>query len=380
MNKPAKLILGVIAFALSSFFIINPSSAAQWEARDSVYVPSNQIIDGSLYASGRDINIDGVINGDLIVAAQNVTVTGEVAGDIIAIAQSAQIKGKIGGSLRIMANNLAIESDVARNVTAMANNILVGQETKIGWDAFLRGGQVDVKGDITGRLQANGGSLSLSGSVGKSSNLRVDSHERPGSINIASQARIGGDLVYCCQQDITIADQASITGNVREEPLPVSKEAWPTQLLSWLISLSGMIMVGLAIIALDQKKRLTKERLPRAALGRHFLTGLLILITMPITAILLGISIIGLPLAIASLGVWLALIVASQAIAGIIIGRFAINYINRKSGDKPWLCLIVGLVIIKLLLLIPYASVAIGTIAIALGIGNLVAAIRKYNY
>lgn len=379
MNQLAKFGLSAAILALTLFLLPSNSHAAEWESKGSVYIPHNQIIDGSFYASGQNIAIDGVINGDLIVAAQNISVSGEVAGDIIAIGQTIDIQGKVGGNLRILANSLNVKGEIARNVSAMANSLILDRESQVAWDVFAAASQIEIRGDIKGRLHARGNSVILSGTVGKNANIRVDGEDGQGTINVASQAKIAGDLTYCCQQNINIADQADIDGEIREETLPIKEGTWLSALGAWLISFLGILAIGLVMIWIDRKKRLANERLSKEVLGKFLLKGAIAIIITPAVAILLLFTVIGLPLAATLACLWILLILAGQAAGAIILGRLIAPFINKHWSSRAILCLVLGLIILKLLSLIPYAGLPIAFLVIAIGAGSLIAIIKKYN-
>jgi len=375
-----KILKPLILLIIAIFFVTaHPSQAAQWEANKSVYIPPNQVIDGSLYASGQNVSIEGTINGDLIVAAQTLSVSGEVVGDIIALTQTADINGQVGGNVRLATNSLNLGAQVARNITVFGNSLIMDQKSKVGWDALLMGNQIDLRGNIAGRLQAKGENIILSGQIDKDTNIRAAGKQSE-NINITAQAQLNGDLTYCCQKNINIANQAKINGKIQEESLPLTPHSWLITLKQWLISFLGIVLVGLAIIFIDRKRRLGSERLSQKTLGSSLLTGIIITIVVPIVAILLALSIIGAPLAIAAIFLWLSLLIIGQAIGAIIIGRLLLSLTNKHWGNKTIICLLGGLLVVKLLALIPYAQVLIIFLVISLGIGHLITMIKKYNY
>jgi cytoskeletal protein CcmA (bactofilin family) len=367
-----------IKFLILAFLLLLPFSAlraADGRTGGNIYVPKNDIISGNFYAAGENISIDGSIGGDLIVAGKTINVNGSVDGDIIAIGQNITINGAVGGNIRIVGNSLNINSAVARNVNALGGNVIMGPASRVGWDVYAMGSVVEMRGIIDGRLSGYAGQALITGKIGKSVDLSLAGNTNS-LLTLTPTAIINGDLTYTAKNTANISSQAGVAGKT-EHRLPVVRENnW---LMTWLwaklFSIFSALVVGLVLIF--GLKNITGGILDKIeeAPAKNILPGLALMLVLPPVAIILAATLIGIPLALITIVIWLILSYLAQIISAIWLGRLLVTKISKQNWSLVW-SLALGVIILWFISAIPFIGWLICLTATWLGLG----AIWSYAY
>ena len=205
-----RILLGLALFLLPFTAV----KAASTKAGDNIYVSKDEIVNGNLYAAGQSITIDGNISGDLIAAAQTINVNGRIEGDIIAASQSITINGEVGGNVRVAGNSLSINGTVARNVNAFGADVIFGANSRIGWDAYVAGANLESRGTIDGSLSGWAGKALITGNIGKDLNLKLANSNAV--LTIEPGAVINGNVTYTAKNPAQISNKAEIHGQVNQ--------------------------------------------------------------------------------------------------------------------------------------------------------------------
>ncbi len=356
------------------------------KAADSVYIGADETVDGNLYAAGNNITIDGTITGDVICAAQTVNINGSVAGDVICAAQSLNLQGKIGGSARVAGNTVNLNGPVARGVQAFGANVTLGKNAAVGWGMLIACGTAEIRGKIGGDLYGAAGNAIIDGDIAKNVRLRLENNikgEKRGfgfeadtsSLTVTDNAKVGGDLVYTAPNAAAIASSSSIAGVVTHN-LPKVKKArggfGAGYFLGRLFSIFAALVVGLVLISLwsGQIRTLTDRMLKRPAPAVGW--GIVVMFITPILALILLITLIGIPLAFILMALWLIALYASKILVGILAGRWLLNKtIKNKSKDSLIWAMIAGIVITWIIYSIPIIGWLLALAAMWWGLGGL---------
>ena len=357
---------------LLTVFAAVPVLAAELRQGDTVTVASGEVIDDDLYIAGGTIIIDGTINGDLIAGGGIITVNGTVNGSIMAAGGTVNINGEVTHAVRVIGGTLNISGTIGRDLLVASGEFSMASTAEIGGDLLLGAGTARIDGLIKGDI--NSGVEHLS---------------------IASTASIQGEITYISENEANIQSGAQIIGTIThklpniKERLAVGTNRLPNvgERLAPAIGLGlgarviGFLMtlvVGIVIILIAPKrmKAITESirTRPWASLG----WGAIILIFTPIAALIVCITIIGIPLGLITLVLYGIAIHLTQLFAGLYIGQLIIGS-SRKVGSRGALvgALVLGLAIFSLLKLIPYLGGIIGLAAVLFGLGAILVSERK---
>ena len=209
----ARHMFASVLLALSTFHLAGPAAAQasagrevkgeqlekQFTAGDKVQINANVADD--IFAVGREITIEGSRAHAVFTAGGKIVVKDSTLRDMFAAGHDIEIHG-------------TIEDDILIAVCPIcpwgSGRLLLGPQARIGDDARLVAGTLEIQGAIDGDLKAVARRIVISGSVGGKTDLRAN------EIVIASGARLGGELVARSPKRPEIAASASIAGPVRE--------------------------------------------------------------------------------------------------------------------------------------------------------------------
>jgi hypothetical protein len=114
---------------------------------------------------------------------------------------------------------------------------------------------------------------------------------------------------------------------------------------------------------------------PGASIG----WGALLLFVTPIAAIIICITIIGLPVGLITLALWIILIYLAQIPVSLLLGKLILQRFIMIGESRGVMigCLALGLLILKLLAIIPYIGFLIGLVVTLFGMGTMIVSIRN---
>jgi cytoskeletal protein CcmA (bactofilin family) len=347
-------LLVILLITFTSVFVL----AFNVRSGDIVTVTSGEVIDGDLYIAGKTIIIDSTINGDLIAVGRTIMVNGTVNGNIIAAGETVNINSEVTHAVRVMGRTLNISGIIGRDLLVAGEEFSMASTAEIGGDLLLGAGTARIDGLIKGDINSGVNSLT-----------------------IASTASIQGKLNYISKNEANIQPGAQIKGIINHKipDLPDVKKGLEACRLWWIvIGFLMTLVLGIVIILLAPRRvKAVTESIrtrPWASLG----WGVVILVATPIVALIVCITIIGLPLGLITLAFYTIAIYVTQIFVGLLIGQLIIGTF-RKIETRAALvgALVLGLAILRLLRLIPFAGFFFGLVTVLFGLGAILVSKRK---
>lgn len=358
------------------------ASAFSVKRGDSIYVPKDETVEGNLYAAGSNLTIEGKVTGDVICAGQSITISGQIDGDVICAGQSINISGNIDGNMRLVGNTINFSGQTARNAMVLGAAIVTSASSSIGWDLLILGNIFELRGDVGRDLYGSAAKISLAGQIGKNINLNFGSrNNNASSLVITGTAKINGDVKYTSSKDAVIENNAIIKGKVIHNlPTIAAKKSNFINLFWWwgnLVALFSALVIGLVIISFWRELviKTTDSMLSKA--GASLGWGVLALLLTPLIAIILLITIIGIPLSLILAALWLIALYISKILVGILVGRSLLNRLMPKQKDSLILGMIIGMVIIYLVFSLPFIGQIMSLLAALWGLGGIMLAFKK---
>jgi hypothetical protein len=373
----------VLTLFLSLFvvlFLIAVPVFAQ-TSNKNVVLRSSETVDRDYFGGGETVTISGTVNGDAYVAGGTVLVDGTINGDLLAAGGTVTISGTVTGDIRIAGGNISLSgANIGGNVTAGGGQITVDSSTVIRGSIVAGGGNLQILAPIGRGATIGGGTVILGNTIGG------DVIAGTGQLTLSNSAVIDGDLTYWSENKAAIADEATISGTVKQEMPPkrdgeeAAKGAAAAfagfALFLKFADFAATFLVGLVLILLFPYFMKRSSEALRNKLGIAFVVGLVAVMVMPVLGIILLITILGIPLALLVFAVfaielWLAKIFAMYAIGDAVLER-------TKTKTHGVLALIIGLVIYEVLTLVPVLGWLLQTVAIVSGFGVLLIMKREY--
>jgi cytoskeletal protein CcmA (bactofilin family) len=364
---PIAFVMGALIIALAA-----PSSAIAAEVRHgnpSYTLPAGEEVKNDLIVAGERVRIDGDVDGDLIVFSSSVTVNGHVKGDILGFGQEIEVNGPVDGNVRVWCQSLALNSTVEKNVMSWTERTELGEKATVGGTMTLGSQSSELDGRITGDLLALTSDLEINGKLGHDASIRS------GRLTIGSATEILGRTKYSGRRQPEIAEGAKLASPIDvtlRKPGPDYSQLayyWH-QVLFWGASfLFGLLLLFLfpAFFA----RAVSTANKAGVSIG----LGILLLFATPIVAFIACITIVGLGVGIATLLTYVIAVYAAQIFVASWLGE---KMLGIGSGIGPAIGrLAIGLAVLRVLRMVPYAGPIIGLLIMVWGLGALALAIHR---
>jgi cytoskeletal protein CcmA (bactofilin family) len=361
-------LLGAAAAALA----LALPAVALASAANNVTLAKGETHQGTYYAAGQTVSVDGDVNGDVVCGAQTVTVNGAVNGDVICAAQNVTVNGPVTGSVRVAAQNVNINGTVGRNVTAAAQSLELGSGAHVSGEVALAGQAVTVDGPVDHDLYAAAKDLTMNAPVGGDVSAVMS------SFNMSSSAHVTGDFTYTSPTNFNV-DKSLVGGQVvyhaKAKPAPRENAAttWLQMLLFWIVAATATML--LAVWLVPRFARAITEAMLRRP-GASFGWGALGLIVIPVLLFALLITVFGIPLAV-WLGIaWILILAATGPLAGLALGQIVLR---RETPDQKFLLrsVLVGVPLAIIAFSVPWLGGLLGLLACVWVFGGVILALNK---
>jgi len=369
--------IGLAASLLAVAIIARPSIGHAYEIRHNengaVTVAADETINDTLFAAGQTVTIDGTINGDLIAFGQEVTVRGNVTGNLVTGAQSVTIEGTVGGTVLGAGENVILaNARVGRDFYGFGNGVDIGSGANVAGNAMGFGETVGVDGRVGIDFKGFGSKVSVSGAVEGD----VDGFGQ--TVNVESTARVGGNVTGHVDSagDLKVADGAVIGGTRSEQIVERERRRNHYETFGYyssqIIRLAGAFLTGLVLLWLFPALRAAS--LPNVmAVLRSFGIGLAAAVTLPVAAIIVCVTIVGIPLGVLTFMLGAIGLYFSKAVIAQIIGRGVLR--NRPTPPHFAVTLLLGLVIVIVAINLPWIGGLANLILTLVGFGLIVSLI-----
>lgn len=370
-------LVSTFSFATDETATDNTNSAATTTSEENSASTSEETTDGTTAEEGTDGETTGdteteepSTNHDLYVTGTDITVEADetVNGNAFLFGDTVTIRGQIGGDLFVVANTLNVDGgQIYGNVFALASDTI--RLDGLIYDLYAVCDNLTVAYDgLTYRdLKVTCNTASINGVIGKDVNI-----EARESLTIESDCFIYGNLNYSAPTEIDIADDL-IEGDTNYSELSITSS---NNVLGYVISLLTILVFTLIVWLVASKlapkfyTRLTTMAPKKMALS--ILVGLLALIITPLVAALLMMTIVGIPVGLALLAIYMIAVVLSFAMAVMSIAAKLAGKVKVLAKLNNLLAVILVTIVLWLLSLIPYAGLVITLIVILAGFGMLI--------
>ncbi|HUT22226.1 MAG TPA: hypothetical protein VMX18_02315 [Candidatus Bipolaricaulota bacterium] len=373
--KKTKVLIAVLGVALMSLAMPAVSLAGE-SMPQNIYIPAGQDVETNFIAAGQSIDLGGNFKKDVYVFGNMVNVTGNIDGDLIVFGSYVRISGNVAGNVRGGASSFEIDGKVGKNATVAAGIIFVKENAEIGWDLMAAGGLVNVNGPVKGTLSVAAGSLEINSAIDQGVRASID---KEGQFILHSSANVKGGITYSAPNELISEDGAIVEGEVVKKVNVAAVSAEKSRNNFWgkkIFSFAALLLIGLLLMAVFGK---FGERVAAKAMERFGVSlglGFLALILMPVAFVILLITIIGAPLAVVSLVLFLVMLYVSKVFAGLFVGSLLLKYLFKKKKIDRYLGFLIGLVVLSVIGLIPFVGGMVWVVLVLVGLGAFILAIK----
>lgn len=304
--------------------------------------------EGALYTAAGILKVEGTVNGSVYCAAgSEVEITGTVNGDVLCAGSKVHISGTITQDVRLAGVSVVIDGKIGGDATIAAL-----EQVKIGTGA-----------KVAGELQLHGGDVELNGEIGKNTHLWVT------KLQVGESAKFMGDVQYSAEQEYAF-DRERVQGGVlyhqpgqEEDPLVA------------IITMAVMLLVLAMLTAIIAPRFVERSSvIARENIGLAILAGVAVVFITPVVAILTLLTIVGMPIAIILIALYIALLSMSGAFFAYFLGSLLF-----KQSKNILVRMLAGVVFLAALLIIPVINIVAFIATIIMGSGIAVRTLT-HNY
>lgn len=275
--------------------------------------------------------------------------------------------------------SLRIGGDVnVTDATSGPLRVLGGQisvDGRVDGDASLAGGTITVNGPVRDNLRAAGGHVTINAPVG--GNVSVAA----GTLDLGPEARIAGNLSFH-GGELHRDPAAQVAGNLEQSSRGYRhREHGPFwgYMRGWLWTSCLIALAALIAAALPgPSKRMAAELRERPWLTT--LLGLVALTSIPVAAVLLMITIIGIPIGLLAIVGYAALLMVGYVWLAVVVGGLLLDRVKPETAAlTAWRvgAAMLAMLALALLARLPFVGGLVGFAALVVGVGMIVAAVMR---
>ncbi len=359
MMKKVKIILPMIIFFMVTLMSATPVLAS-WNniVENEVLIREGEEIEGDLWVIGRSVEIKGRIKGDLLIFAEELTVSGQIDGDLLGMVGRTEISGSLRGNLRLLSMVNRINGLVAGNISAVGTELLIEPEAKVSalWGWY---NMANISGEIRESAIVNGNIFNLTGKVGEDLKIRAN------KVFIAENAFIGGNFHYPAGTKPIIESGTQVGGRISEYQL-ASSTGLPVLKGLWFL---GGLFFGVIWLLISPRGWMEITELSFFPWRRVIFLGMGGVFLLPLLSIFFSALLIGLPLGICLLIVFIILLLYGELPSYLLMGRLLYRLLWKNKKVHPVFLFISGGFILAFMEWLPYIGFAITLLSKVLGYG-----------
>jgi cytoskeletal protein CcmA (bactofilin family) len=361
-------------------------------------VTVTQTVTGDLYIGAGNIEVSAPVRGDLIAAGGELSIADSITADLMLAGGNITVTGYVGDDARLAGGKLVIRGRIVGDLIVAGGEVLIAPETVIGGDLFVAGGQVTLEGTVNGQAKVAGGLLIMRGTIEGTAELTGGELELAGTfrqptqlagseIRLQDGAVFYGDVRYYAAEtpvDFTPHLRDGATATVDESLANLVdtgdwRQALRAGVIGWVVYrlLVAALIIWLLVWLLPrfwERVGQAVESETTRALGY----GVLYFLVVPLVVLLAFVILIGIPLGVLLLGLFLFTVGIAHMIVAIA-ATFWLEMRRRITWSTTQLVLIaVGIfALLKLLTWIPFIGALVSILSVVLAFGAVVLTVRE---
>ena len=377
IKRTFRLVISVFLAVLLLMAAAVPTLAFEARGDSDVTISSDEVINGDLYIAGNNVTIYGTVNGDIFAAGQIVNISGVVNGGVTAAGQVVTVDGRVTNGVRLAGQTVIVGGKIGRDLMVASSVLTISKTALIGQDLCAYSETTEINGQIAGNVNGGANQITISNEINGNVNVMVN------NLILTSSAKIRGNLKYTSRNTADIEAGASIIGTAdRTIPAADNQGRWgyrgPGAMFAFgIMAFLSIFVIGLIVI-LVARKQITELAFsihdrPLPSLG----WGSLCLFVTPLAALVVMVTIIGIPLGLISLLTWGILLYLSQIPVALLIGWMILS---RKRDNYSYGFLVglftLGLACLYVVGAIPVLGGILWLAVIIFGLGSLAASFQ----
>lgn len=367
-------VLGLVAFALilltATIALPALSGASTYRAGLNVRIDSGDQVEGNVYIVAPEMRFDAQAPQNVTIATITGNIHGSIGGNLQLLAGRTTVRADIDGSVHVAGGDVTLVGDVGGDVVVAGGSVTVDGSSTIGGDLIVAGGRARLDGTVQGSVYGTALTIRHGGTV------NGDMQVQTSRLSVTSAAQVQGDLRYQSPIDADIARQTGISGTIERTNATPWAGVGDGALSPFgsLLKLTWSLLTGAAVIAIAPR---LLSRIADHAQGvlQPAAIGIVAIVLLPVAALLLLGTIIGIPLGVMLLAMIPIGLYLSQVVAGLTLGRLVMPRSWRDgSRGTMILAMTLGVLVLGILrmLPIPYLGPIVTAIITFWGFGAII--------
>lgn len=360
--------LFALTLGLGLLTTVLPVQAAEFrsvnEQSDSVNVNNDEIVK-DLHIAGNNIIVNADVRGDLLTAGNTVSIIGDVENSLFVVGGDITVRGNIGHHARLIGNKITLSGGtISGDVFIAANQLVIAKEVTINGQLYASTNNLSLHGTVNGRVNLSGNEAVINGVTG---NFLA----KVNKLTINSSALINGNLEYRSRNQATVDPSAQITG---ETIFTQSKTSGLGINYFTFIGIIGAFLLAWLLVRFRRPMSMAILKRAVAQPLINIAIGAAVLLLVPIVTILLMFSIIGSPIGLLLLFLWIVALLVGSLFGKLVLGSWLMKLLTKEADYKlDWQALLAGIVIANLWIFIPIIGGVLESLVMLLGLGAVVA-------
>lgn len=340
------------------------------EDDEGITIPQGETINDTLIVFAESVDIKGTVNGDVVAFTRQLRIEGAVQGNVIGFAQRIEMTGTAQNSVYAFGQSLRIAGTVQRTLWGFGQTVTLDKTGRTD-DAMLFGSDVIVDGTVGRDVAGFAGTMEVQGRIER------DLRFRGRKLAVRAPAHVGRDLSARVHsgENLQIDPEATIGGKrgIEFEPPQPSKYLTAGFYVGQIFRLAGAFLTGFLLFRLFPNARHAPLGSGREALLSGGI-GFLALVATPIAAVILVITVVGLPIAFIAFGLWLIALYLAHIVVARHVGEMIAPTGSRTGTALP---LLIGLAIVIVAVNLPFIGGILSILITLVGLGALVVLVRR---
>lgn len=352
------------------------ASATTWHANQTVTVDTP--VEDTLVAAGSMVTVSAPVAGNALLTGSHIVVSGAISDTLVAAGGLVDVLGPVAGDATLMGGTVTVDrgAAISGDTTLYAGSAVI--DGTLSGNLMVKSGAVTLGGTVMGNVDASSGHLTLRPGAHIMGNVRFSG---PQALELPAGAMIDGTVDYTGGLPHRHHDNGWRMGDAHDGMS--SSWAW-----SWSHPLHGfgILSKGIGVFLIGVVLYLLFPGLVRGTAGRiadapawSTIQGLLTLILAPVVMILACLTLIGIPLALVALLVYLAALAVAFPLALFGLSDWAASR-RRGPPATPGVRIrryAVTVAIVTLLTWIPAVDDVAGPLILLMGFGGLVGQVTR---
>ncbi len=260
---------------------------------------------------------------EVLLAGYDISNAASAAQDLWVLANSVRQAGVAEQDARILAKSAVVEGAVGQNLQIYAQAAQLTTNAVVAGDLLLLGNTLVCEGKVGGNVWMTGNEVTLSGTYG--GRVRVSAE----TLRVSPGTRIAGDFVYTTPTPFAIPPGVEIGGQVRAVAPTARQRTFGERMRLHGLLFIGALLVGMPFVGLFPATAGASVRAIRRTPWRCLFTGVVALLFGPFLLVVVGVTLIGLPLALAGGMLWLLILYLSHIVIALLLGHWLVG---RRSS------------------------------------------------